>query len=140
MQFTIKDVEDLRWLLGHTGGFRGGYVTNVQMAKRRLFDEGSGREVLADTVVTVVVRYHLRQMERVTKLTMKGVTDFSIFELGPDRTIEADELWTRHRTSAYVGRKCRARITDTYVRGTAVYAAGRLVNLSQPGKFLRPAG
>ena len=65
--------------------------------------------------------------------------DFSIFELGPERAIEADELWTRHRTSAYVGRKCRVRITDTYVRGTAVYAAGRLVNLSQPGKFLRPA-
>ena len=80
MQFTIKDVEDLRWLLGHTGGFRGGYVTDVQMAKRRLFDEGSGREVLADTLVTIVVRYHLRQMERVAKLTMKGVTDFSIFE------------------------------------------------------------
>jgi hypothetical protein len=76
----VKDVEDLRWLLGHTGGFRGGYVTDVQMAKRRLFDEGSGREVLADTIVTVVVRYHLRQMERVAKLTMRGVTDFSVFE------------------------------------------------------------
>jgi hypothetical protein len=76
----IKNVEDLRWLLGHTGGFRGGYVTDVQMTKRRLFDEGSTRDVLADTTVTVVVRYHLRQMARVAKLTMIGVTDFSIFE------------------------------------------------------------
>ena len=80
MNVPIKNVEDLRWLLGHTGGFRGGYVTDVQMAKRRLFDEGSAREVLADTVVTVVVRYCLRQMERVAKLTMMGVTDFSVFE------------------------------------------------------------
>jgi hypothetical protein len=80
MQIPIKDVEDLRWLLGHTGGFRGGYVTDVQMTKRRLFDEGSAREVLADTLVTIVVRYHLRQMERVAKLTMRGVTDFSVFE------------------------------------------------------------
>jgi hypothetical protein len=80
MQMPIKDVEDLRWLIGHTGGFRGGYVTDVQMTKRRLFDEGSARDVLADTVVTVVVRYHLRQMERVAKLTMRGVTDFSVFE------------------------------------------------------------
>jgi hypothetical protein len=80
MNMLIKTVEDLRWLLGHTGGFRGGYVTDVQMAKRRLFDEGSAREILADTVVTVVVRYQLRQMERVAKLTMTGVTDFSIFE------------------------------------------------------------
>lgn len=76
----IKNVEDLRWLMGHTGGFRGGYVTDVQMSKRRLFDEGSAREVLADTTVTVVVRYRLRQMERVAKLTMLGVTDFSVFE------------------------------------------------------------
>ena len=80
MQMPIKDVEDLRWLLGHTGGFRGGYVTDVQMSKRRLFDEGSGRDVLADTVVTVVIRYPLRHMERVAKLTMRGVTDFSVFE------------------------------------------------------------
>jgi hypothetical protein len=80
MQMLIKDLEDLRWLLGHTGGFRGGYVTDVQMTKRRLFDEGSAREVLADTMVTVVVRYHLRHMERVAKLTMRGVTDFSVFE------------------------------------------------------------
>ena len=80
MQMPIKDVEDLRLLLGHTGGFRGGYVTDVRMSKRRLFDEGSGREVLADTVVTVVIRYSLRHMERVAKLTMRGVTDFSVFE------------------------------------------------------------
>lgn len=66
--------------MGHTGGFRGGYVTDVQMSKRRLYDEGSAREVLTDTMVTVVVRYRLRQMERVSKLTMTGVTDFSIFE------------------------------------------------------------
>ncbi|HEY6084591.1 MAG TPA: hypothetical protein VIU63_04305 [Nitrospira sp.] len=80
MKQQIKNLEDLRWLLGHTGGFRGGYVSDVQMSKRRLFDEGSARDVLADTTVTVVVRYRLRQMERVAKLTMIGVTDFSVFE------------------------------------------------------------
>jgi hypothetical protein len=80
MKHPIKSKEDLRWLLGHTGGFRGGYVTDVQMSKRRLYDEGSGREVLADTVVTVVIRYRIRQVARVAKLIMQGVTDFSIFE------------------------------------------------------------
>jgi len=80
MKIPIRNVEDLRWLLGHTGGFRGGYVTDVQMSKRRIFDEGSARDVLADTTVTVVVRYHIRRMARVAKLTMLGVTDFSIFE------------------------------------------------------------
>lgn len=64
--------------------------------------------------------------------------DFCVVEYGPERRIEAEDLWTRHRLSAYVGRKSRARVTDTYVRGHAVYAQGRLVNLPPPGKFLRP--
>lgn len=64
--------------------------------------------------------------------------DFCVIDLGESRTIAADDLWTRHRISAYVGRKNRARITDTYVRGHAVYADGRLVNLPAPGVFLRP--
>jgi len=76
----LKNAEDLRWLIGHTGGFRSGYVTDVQMSKRRLFDEGSGREVPAGTTVSVAIRYEIRGMVRVAKLTMTGVTDFSIFE------------------------------------------------------------
>ncbi|MCS6305200.1 MAG: hypothetical protein H8K07_16275 [Nitrospira sp.] len=80
MKHFLKNAEDLRWLIGHTGGFRSGYVTDVQMSKRRLFDEGSGREVPAGTTVSVAIRYEIRGMVRVAKLTMTGVTDFSIFE------------------------------------------------------------
>lgn len=80
VKHSIKSAEDLRWLIGHTGGFRSGYVTDVQMSKRHLFDEGSGREVPAGTTVSVTIRYEMRGMARVAKLTMTGVTDFSIFE------------------------------------------------------------
>ncbi|MEO5863900.1 MAG: hypothetical protein ABIQ79_02530, partial [Nitrospiraceae bacterium] len=80
MKYHVVNIEDLRWLLGHTGGFRGGYVTDVQVSKRRLLDEASGREVPAGTTVTVVIRYRIHQMARVAKLTMTGVTDFSMFE------------------------------------------------------------
>jgi hypothetical protein len=80
MKYQIVTIEDVRWLLGHTGGFRGGYVTDVHVSKRRLLDEASGREVPAGTTVTVVIRYRIRQMARVAKLTMAGVTDFSMFE------------------------------------------------------------
>ena len=65
--------------------------------------------------------------------------DFCVVEFGREKIIEADDLWTRHRISAYVGRKSRARVTDTYVRGCAVYAAGRLTNLPQSGQFLAPS-
>ncbi len=80
MKYLVVNIEDVRWLMGHTGGFRGGYVTDVQVSKRRLLDEASGREVPAGTTVTVVIRYRTRQMVRVAKLTMSGVTDFSMFE------------------------------------------------------------
>jgi hypothetical protein len=66
--------------MAHTGGFRSGYVTDVQMSKRRLFDEETGREVPAGTTVSVTIRYHARGLVRVAKLTMTGVTDFSILE------------------------------------------------------------
>jgi allantoinase len=65
--------------------------------------------------------------------------DFCVFEFDQARTITEDELWTRHRISAYVGRKSRVRVTDTYVRGSAIYAAGRLTNLPPPGQFLAPS-
>lgn len=64
--------------------------------------------------------------------------DFAVIKFGTEHEVAADELWTRHRISAYVGRKSRVRVTDTYVRGGAVYAAGRLTNLPQPGQFLAP--
>lgn len=52
--------------------------------------------------------------------------------------ITTDELWTRHRITAYAGQKSRARITHTFVRGFPVWANGRLTNLPPPGQFLRP--
>lgn len=80
MQQTIKTGDDLRWLMAHTGGFRSGYVTEVYMSKRRLFDEESGREIPAGTTVSVTIRYPLAGSIRVAKLTMTGVTDFSLLE------------------------------------------------------------
>jgi hypothetical protein len=80
MRHEIKTVDDLRWLIAHTGGFRSGYVTDVHMSKRRLFDEESGREVPAGTTVSVTIRYQLNNLIRVAKLTMTGVTDFSLLE------------------------------------------------------------
>lgn len=64
--------------------------------------------------------------------------DFSLVEFGREREIQAEDLWTRHRIGAYVGRRSRARVTHTYLRGCAVYADGRLTNLPATGVFLRP--
>jgi len=80
MTYPIKTVEDLRWFLAHTQGFRGGRVTDVHLSKRRIFDEESGHDVLAGSTATVVVRYPVEGILRMAKLTMQGVSDLSIFE------------------------------------------------------------
>jgi allantoinase len=64
--------------------------------------------------------------------------DFSLVEFGPKQAIKADELWTRHRISPYVGRATKARVTHTYVRGCPVWADGRVASGSPKGQFLRP--
>lgn len=61
---------------------------DLQVHKRRLFDEGTGRDVTAGTQITAVIRYDISPIgleggygiTRVAKLNLIGVTDFSIFE------------------------------------------------------------
>jgi allantoinase len=64
--------------------------------------------------------------------------DFCVISRDEERTIEAEDLWTRHRISAYIGRRSQVRVTHTYVRGCAVLKDGRLTNLPSPGQFLAP--
>ena len=82
MIHSIKTVDDLRWFLTHTEGFRGGLVTDVRVSRRWIFDEESGRDVSGGSTVTVLVRYHAQDILRVARLTMLGVSDFSILEQG----------------------------------------------------------
>ena len=63
-------------------------MVDLHVHKQRLFDEGTGREVPTSTVITALIRYKfllggldsLHSITRVAKLSMLGVTDFSIFE------------------------------------------------------------
>jgi allantoinase len=64
--------------------------------------------------------------------------DFSLVELGDKHKIAADELWTRHRISPYIGRINRVRVTDTYVRGRPVWADGSVASGAPKGQFMRP--
>ena len=64
--------------------------------------------------------------------------DFTLVEFGAKRIIKADELWTRHRISPYVGRASKVRVTHTYVRGCPVWADGGVASGSPKGQFLRP--
>jgi len=93
--------------------------------------------ILAAALARNVAR-RFRLDGRKGELAVGRDADFSLIKFGTEHEIAAEDLWTRHRISAYVGRKSRARVTHTYVRGGAVLAAGRLTNLPQRGQFLRP--
>lgn len=65
--------------------------------------------------------------------------DFSLVEIDQKpRVIAAEDLWTHHPISAYIGRKSRVRVTDTYVRGQPVWADGNVVAGAAKGQFVRP--
>jgi allantoinase len=130
----MKDTANLFAAWGGIAGCQHGYeLLFSEVAKTAEKD----LPVLAAVLARNVAR-RFRIDSRKGLLEVGRDADFSLVKFGAEREIEADELWTRHRISAYVGRKSRARVTHTYVRGGAVLAEGRLTNLPQPGQFLAP--
>jgi allantoinase len=65
--------------------------------------------------------------------------DFFLLRPSRSRVIRAGELLTRHPLSPYVGHESAVRITHTFVRGRAAWAAGRLTPRAPRGQFLTPA-
>jgi allantoinase len=119
-----------------------GGIAGVQHGFQLLFNEcaaTAGRDlpVLAAVLARNVAR-RFRLEGRKGLLAEGHDADFSLVEFGPKHTIKADELWTRHPISPYVGRSTRARVTHTYVRGCPVWADGGVASGAPKGQFLRP--
>ena len=119
-----------------------GGIAGVQHGFELLFNEcaetwGRDLPVLAAVLARNVAR-RFRLDGRKGFLAEGLDADFSLLRLGDERVIAAEELWTRHRLSPYVGRPSRARVTHTYVRGCAVWADGGLTNRPQSGQFIKP--
>jgi allantoinase len=65
--------------------------------------------------------------------------DFALVDLGAEDVIEARELLYRHTLSPWVGRRVRARVVRTILRGRTVFGNGEIVGQPQ-GRLLRPHG
>jgi allantoinase len=119
-----------------------GGIAGIQHGFELLFDECEATlEKDLPRLAAVLARNVARRFRidhRKGELIVGRDADFILLEPGKPRTIEAEDLWTRHRVSAYVGRRSRVRVTHTFVRGCAVLADGRLTNLPSPGQFLVP--
>ena len=119
-----------------------GGIAGVQHGFQLLMNEGADA---ADKELPLLAAVLARNVARRFRLeTRKGLlaegrdADFTLVEFGPQRTIKADGLWTRHRISPYVGRANRTRVTHTYVRGCPVWADGGVASGAPKGQFLRP--
>lgn len=71
-------------------------------------------------------------------LAIGADADLALVELGGSYEVTADTLLYRHRHSPYVGRKLRARVRRTILRGQTVCADGNVVGKPR-GQFLTPS-
>ena len=119
-----------------------GGIAGVQHGFQLLMNEGAAdadRQLpLLAAVLARNVARRFRIDDRKGLLAEGRDADFTLVEFGAKRVIQADELWTRHRISPYVGRATKARVTHTYVRGCPVWADGGVASGSPKGQFLRP--
>jgi allantoinase len=136
---SLPEMKDSKNLFAVWGGIAG-----CQHGFELLFSEASeaGKvekdlAVLSAVLARNVAR-RFRLEDRKGRLAVGQDADFCIVQFEEEREIEAEELWSRHQISAYVGRSSRARMTHTFVRGSPIWAAGRLTNLPPPGQFQAP--
>jgi allantoinase len=119
-----------------------GGIAGVQHGFQLLLSEGAEDPAKSLPLLAAVLARNVARRFRLDQhkgLLAEGRdADFTLLEFGPPRTIKAEELWTRHPLSAYLGRKCRVRVTHTYVRGCPVWADGGVASGSPKGQFLRP--
>lgn len=130
----MKDSANMFVVWGGIGGIQHGFELLISECEKTAAQD---LPVLAAVMARNVAR-RFQIDDRKGQIALGRDADFSLIEYTKVRTIQAEDLWTRHRISAYVGEKSRARITHTYVRGTAIYADGRFTNLPQKGQFLAP--
>jgi len=72
-------------------------------------------------------------------LAVGADADLALVDLGAERTLRREELRDRHRLSPYVGRRLRARVVRTILRGVTVAREGRIVAAPPLGRHMRQA-
>lgn len=88
MKRRLQSPTDIQWLFRYTHAFKGAKVLELVVRKERMWDEWSGETIPASTTLVLSICFeHISRSEagpcslqRLARLTMEGVSDFSIFE------------------------------------------------------------
>lgn len=130
----MKASEDFFAIWGGIAGCQHGYELLITEARARI-DELFPR-LAAVLAANVAKRFGLAATKG--EIAEGRDADLCIVEPVEERTIDAAELLTRHRVSPYVGRRSRARVVNTLVRGFPVFSSGKLTEGAPRGQFLVP--
>jgi allantoinase len=118
-----------------------GGIAGVQSTLPVLLDQGHAQRALPlERIASLLGAMPARRFRIAGKGTVAPGfdADLVLVDLGDAFTLEAEDLLQRHKTSPYVGRTFRGRVTRTIRRGETIFAGGRITAQS-PGRFVRPA-
>lgn len=95
-----------------------------------LTDGHFARKLALSTIAQVTSAYVARRFDiRGKGKIMPGVdADFAVVDLGAEWTLQADDLFYRHRHSPYTGKRLKGRVVRTIVRGKTVFRNGRIMS------------
>jgi allantoinase len=121
--------------------FMGG-ISGCQSTRSLLLEHGYGRRGISlPTIAAITAGNAARRFNMPAKgdIAIGYDADLALVDLAVREDLRAADLFYRHKRSAYVGTAMRGRIVRTYVRGTAVFADGKVI--SHPvGRLVTPRG
>ena len=71
------------------------------------------------------------------RLEIGADADLALVDLRESFSVRAEDLFYRHKHSPYVGRRLRARVRRTILRGKTVFLDGKITGASG-GKLIKP--
>jgi allantoinase len=114
-----------------------GGISGAQLMLPLLLSRGGDLTLLARLVsANVAERFQLPSAKG--KLAVGGDADLALVKMDDDIEIKADDLFYRHRQSPYLGRRLRASVQHTMLRGRTIFQAGRIIG-EPTGRLVRPA-
>ncbi|HWE63755.1 MAG TPA: amidohydrolase family protein [Chloroflexota bacterium] len=119
------------------GGISGCQSTQPLLLEHGYAQRGLSLPSIAALTATTAARRF--QIPAKGEIAVSNDADLALVDLDARWNLQAADLFYRHRRSAYVGKAMRGRVARTYVRGTAVFADGRVI--SPPiGRLVAPLG
>jgi allantoinase len=130
----MKTASDFFDIWGGIAGCQHAFALAIGESERRAGETGLSR-FARSTSAKVAQRFGLDSTKG--KIAPGYDADLIVVTPGCDQPIRRSDLLYRHPISPYLEKRLTSTVTQTWVRGRAVYRDGR-IQKGRPGKFLKP--